>query len=86
MDQEKAAGAPGSKDLTGESGAVQGAQGNGGGDPKEKAAGAPGSSMKKGVAVSFKCVVKCHYKGRLCRVGDVIVSDEPVPDHFEKIN
>lgn len=39
------------------------------------------------VPVSFRCVTKCHYQGRLFRVGDTLVSDdEGVPEFFVKRN
>lgn len=51
-------------------------------DQKEQgAAGATG----KVKPVSCKCVTKCHFAGRLYRVGDVYVSSGEVPDHFKAI-
>ena len=38
-----------------------------------------------GVPVTYRCKVKCHYGGRLYRVGEVLVTDKEAPGHFEKV-
>ncbi len=78
-DQTQAGGTPGNTPDPNANGGTPPAGAGAGKKDQTQAGGTPG------VPVTYRCKVKCHYGGRLYRVGEVLVTDKEAPGHFEKV-